>query len=94
MMILNDVQNVTVSSGTLRTEDLINAFIEYIPEDHYAYDDLYSEYTNLGNYECEEADYLLEDLVDVLNQLAPEGYCFGAHPGDGACFGFWEVEEE
>lgn len=94
METLENVENVTVSSDTLRTEDLINAFIDYIPEDHYAYDDLYSEYTNLGNYECEEAIYLLEDLVDVLNQLAPANYYFGSHPGDGACFGFWEVEEE
>ena len=93
METLENVKNVTVSSGTLLAEDLIKAFIDYIPEKHYAYDDLYAEYTNLGNYENEEANYLLEDLFFVLNQLAPEGYYFGSHPGAEACFGFWEVEE-
>ena len=33
--------------------------------------------------------YLLESLYDTLNDLAPLGYSFGSHEGDGAFFGFW-----
>jgi hypothetical protein len=36
----------------------------------------------------------LEWLTDRLADCAPEGYFFGAHPGDGACFGFWPEDAE
>tara|TARA_R100001244_G_scaffold73905_1_gene59227 strand:- start:108 stop:434 length:327 start_codon:yes stop_codon:yes gene_type:complete len=42
----------------------------------------------------EDAQFLLDDLFDLLNDLAPEGYYFGAHPGDGSDFGYWTLEEE
>lgn len=41
----------------------------------------------------EEAQNLIQDCIEYLNQLAPEGYYFGSHPGDGADFSFWEWEE-
>lgn len=37
---------------------------------------------------------LLESLFDTLDSHAPEGYYFGAHPGDGSDYGYWENEEE
>lgn len=43
---------------------------------------------------AEEYGYLLERLTDKLDELAPEGVYFGAHPGDGADFGYWEVEDD
>lgn len=40
----------------------------------------------------EEASELLnEDIFNYLNDLAPDGYCFSSHEGDGACYGFWAV---
>lgn len=44
-------------------------------------------------FESEDASWDLETLFDILNSLAPEGYYFGAHEGDGSDYGFWEVGE-
>ena len=48
-----------------------------------------------GNAEwwnSEDAISLLENLEDTLENYAPEGYYFGAHPGDGSDYGYWKME--
>lgn len=37
--------------------------------------------------------WLVIELTDLMADLAPEGYYFGTSEGDGAEFGYWEVEE-
>lgn len=89
----------SVSTATLREEDLIPAFESVLDEAGVNYDrpvavDKLFAGKGLSDGEQEEiAYYLNESLFDLLNEIAPEGTYFGAHPGDGADFGFWEVEE-
>ena len=45
-------------------------------------------------YASEEAGLDLEELDKILNEIAPEGYWWGANEGDGASFGFWEHSDE
>ena len=88
----------TVIHGTLLPEDLVQAFTD-------EYERLGGRPSNvalfLSHLELPESDsreellsYDLEDLFELLNDLAPDGTSFGSHPGDGADFGFWTHEEE
>jgi hypothetical protein len=43
-------------------------------------------------YDSEDADEDLEWLQEILGHFAPPGHWFGAHPGDGADFGFWPLD--
>jgi len=44
-------------------------------------------------YYAEQSEWDLEVLFDLLDEFAPEGTYFGAAEGDGACFGFWALED-
>ena len=100
-----DLRNQSIIHATYRPQDLIPAFTTAIQEiDTEAHANFWKGYIDLAVdpltaedddpfWNSEQASWLLEDLFDTLNALAPEGYYFGAHPGDGSDFGFWEVEE-
>ena len=47
-----------------------------------------------GYFDSEDASQDVEWLFDTLDEYAPDGHWFGAHPGDGADFGFWPSEDE
>ena len=90
----------TVSSGTLRSEDLIPAFSSVL----FDLDREVGEYRDLllrsdlalgipeDERDPEMLGWIVDELMDALDDCAPEGYVFGAHPGDGADFGFWPGE--
>lgn len=93
----------SISSGTMRTEDLIGSFaeeLEYLakgcehPGNRETYESIVAEANALRSFEDEDASGVLESLFDALNELAP-AYCyFGALVGDGADYGFWPIMEE
>jgi hypothetical protein len=88
----------TVIHGTLRPEDLVEAFTnEYERIGGWAGNiKLFRSHLLLeeGEDREEELYFDLEDLYELLNELAPEGTSFGAHEGDGSDFGFWTHEVE
>ena len=93
--------------GTMRNCDLIPVFLEAIRDtleyeqmimsingsnwdlcvitapDTFEWDERWSSY---------EVTCFLDELFDALNNYAPEGYYFGAHPGDGSDYGYWTDE--
>ena len=93
--------NTSVSWGTLRQEDLIPAFHNFLHEVGHTgvqYSGLLTSLVRRGItfYSAklvERADWTLEDLFDKLDSIAPEGTSFGAHPGDGSDFGFFADDQ-
>jgi len=92
----------TVIAGTLRSEDLLEAFageletIDILP----AHKKLIFEaqnrwYLDDGTDErWDEVPEIVNELIDALNTYAPAGMYFGTLEGDGADFGWWYVAEE
>ena len=90
----------TVSHATMRWEDLIPAFTDFLlmigqghvfsmkecPHQEQAKRSLGDVYADL--------DEITHSLFDAIDEYVPEGYYFGAHPGDGSDYGIWPVEEE
>ena len=97
-------KNISISTATMRKEDLIPCFYEFVKENNQNYFDdstiLYNRIVTFTSdegiwesyYDSEDSDYDLEELFDAMETLADDGYYFGSHPGDGANYGFWEIE--
>lgn len=90
----------SISHGTLRTEDLLDAFAgeidgcklsraqrKLVNEAHawLAQDE--------DTRDDENGSTMVEELSDVLNELAPPYVYFGTLEGDGSDFGFWPAHE-
>lgn len=83
----------TISHGTMRAEDLVPAFASALAE----FDPTHSlvieanalEENERTDWDSEEIAGLLDELFDALNEYAPPYGYFGAHPDDGADYGFW-----
>jgi hypothetical protein len=99
----------TVSSGTLLTSDLLEAFSWELDqlvqrnmsaissEDRSRYMALVAEAAAASDRDDvdddDDAAELINDLQDALQEFAPDYVYFGAHPGDGADFGFWVIDD-
>ena len=88
----------SVSHGTMREEDLIPAFLDVVRRyDKGAYaeyeEQQVTEMLNDTFWSSEEAGWVLEDLFNAMEEIAPEWHYFGSHPGDGCDYGFWLHED-
>ena len=96
-MLKHSAQLGSISTGTLRSEDLLSAFaseLEWLGNE----DDKPLIFEANAMLEAEELDEneaadLVNDLIDALSEHAPPYCYFGAHEGDGADFGFWPSME-
>ena len=97
----------TIIHGTLRPQDLIPALLRElrswspdeashvssgIPHDDLVGEtgmDIIDDHPWWASEDCAE---VLAELFDALNGEGPADSYFGAHPGDGADFGFWPVD--
>lgn len=97
------VQIGTVIHGTLRTEDLLEAFADELERlDTGYYTDYIKEARRLielpereftGTQAELDAVELVHDFQTYLNDFAPPHTYFGSIEGDGSDFGFWPTGE-
>ncbi len=81
----------SISTGTLRPEDLLPAFVSTLESLSPLCRCLGDAYHILeyGTDDESETQELLVDLYYELNNLCPPFVYFGTLEGDGADFGFW-----
>ncbi len=107
MPLSDAIEAGSISHGTMRECDLIPAFMRELT--YWApaqaaringeYGSAFIERCSTDGLDCslmcemDKQSYLLEDLFDALDSIAPEGFYFGAIEGDGSDYGFWAVEE-
>ena len=89
----------SITSGTMRNEDLIPTFLEYVQDEELkdAIEDRieFSEQddNSYDYYNCEDSDYDMDSLFNALQEIAGPYFYFGSHPGDGSDYGFWLCED-
>ena len=95
---IEDLRDRSVSSGTLKSEDLIPKFLgvlkTYGKDKYDAYIKENPEVEDWEDLDDETLGWVVDELTDLLNEIAPEGCFFGASEGDGADFGFWSMSNE
>ena len=86
----------SISTGTLRGEDLAPAFLgtlERVAPDgigSHEHSALVADVARvIGGEDVED---VLDRITDAIGANLPAGLRFGAHEGDGADFGIWEVD--
>jgi hypothetical protein len=57
------------------------------------FDALKKEIPELKRYRFRGGSEGLSDLLDIMNDCAPEGYYFGCHPKIPDCFGYWNSKK-
>ena len=98
----------SVISGTMRPEDLMPALFETLllfdPDRAEAWAEYWREIDHVmcacegdtddmfRGFDPEKISYALNELFDELDEISPEGFYFGAHPGDGSDYGWWPAE--
>lgn len=91
----------SVSHGTMRPEDIGPACLDVAREilgsrkrDKRTSEIMLDAHrANRRDWQGEYDSEILQDLMDLLSELAPPYLYFGANEGDGSDFGFWPLIE-
>lgn len=90
----------SISSGTMRAEDLIPCFVGVILSQKPVKRAhrtqacaIRRDMERKGYYESDQSSHDLEKLFDILDELSEPYFYFGAHPGDVADYGWWLSED-
>jgi hypothetical protein len=90
----NTYRNTVISEGTLKTESIIENIARW--NGNNAQDKKTSKLIcDFYDAICDAdvpGDFVLDEIFERLNNIAPDDCYFGAHEGDGALFGFWDLE--
>jgi len=81
------VKEGSTSSGSMLLKDIVAGVEELVP------DRLIDAFNDAPDYTVEQM-YAFDEIIDWLEEIAPDGMVFGTQEGDGACYGWWKVEEE
>ena len=87
--------NQSIIHGTLRNEDLAYAFASALlrwAESNCKMEDMGYVASIYQKPELADIETVI-GLVETLEAMAPEGFYFGPHIGNGSDFGFWELED-
>ena len=95
----------SISTGTLRTEDLLPAFADTLEDRGSTYESAPDMWDSIRKYrtlidedmldtidtdsQCLLAELINETLFDALQEYCPPFVYFGTLEGDGSDFGFW-----
>ena len=90
----------SVSTGTLRAQDLAPAFFDLLGDVNPDlvgtdwWEQMQRDVARIvaSGGDLENAPEIIERIEDEINYWLPEGLYFGAHEGDGSDFGIWQDE--
>lgn len=81
-------KDVSLSHGTMVEDHVFDRVKSLLPRH------MRGEFSKATPGSEERAYILWERAFEYLNSIAPSGYYFGSHPGNGSDYGFWKIEEE
>jgi hypothetical protein len=94
------LKNQSLSHATMRNADLLPVFanaLEVLNTTALAVaggnTNAIVDARNVTDFDSEDATETVIELMEYLDAYAPDGFYFGAHPGDGSDYGFWAVED-
>ena len=100
---LNDYGYLVVSESTCNPEYLSPTFLSFLSdyvedrEEEKELEELHAEFERYAAMEYYEGGEFIAELYDVIfsmmENIAPENAYFGSSEGDGACIGYWMIEE-
>ena len=80
------IEEGSTSSDSCKLEDIVNGVSDLIPKD------LLDAFDAAPGWD--EQGFAFDEIFDHLNEIAPDGLMFCASEGDGACYGFWKMEDD